>query len=516
MGRRKEVVFVASENGALRGGKVGGVADVVRDLPVALARERCLVRIVTPSYGALHELPGARKLGDVPVPFGGAATTATAWSVPGTDAGVENIVIDHERISAAGKGVIYVGDDGDRPFASDAARFAFFCAAVASWLLQGDRLPDVLHLHDWHAGLLAALREYDLRCERLRSVRTAFTVHNLSYQGTRPLRGDESSLNAWYPDLPYDDRILDPRYEDCVNPMATAIRLADVVSTVSPTYAEEICRPSDPTAAFIGGEGLEHDLRQIAAAGRLFGILNGCYYDSPQDTPDWDRLIDDMRAQVDAWLSDDPGSEAHRLAHERLATLDKRPDTLLVSIGRLVSQKATLMVTPIADTATTLEEIARQSPDALTVILGSGEARFESAVLDAARRCDNLVFLNGYSETIADPLYGTADLFLMPSSFEPCGISQMLSMRAGVPCVVHGVGGLADTVEDGFNGFVFRGNDTDEQASGFVAAVQRALHLRANHPRAWRAMQKAAADSRFEWRDAARQTIAMLYGEHRA
>ena len=152
----------------------------------------------------------------------------------------------------------------------------------------------------------------------------------------------------------------------------------------------------------------------------------------------------------------------------------------------------------------------------LVIILGSGEPEYEDAVLAAARRNQNLLFLRGYSETIADPLYEVADLFLMPSSFEPCGISQMLAMRAALPCVVHGVGGLRDTVEDGFTGFVFNGNSLNDQADAFVAAVERALKLRAAKPRAWKAMRHAAAANRFEWRNSAERTISHLYGRQDA
>ena len=109
----------------------------------------------------------------------------------------------------------------------------------------------------------------------------------------------------------------------------------------------------------------------------------------------------------------------------------------------------------------------------MLILLGSGEAEYENRIADIAEHADNLLFLCGYSATLAEPLYRSGDLFLMPSSFEPCGISQMLAMRAAQPCVVHGVGGLRDTVEDGRSGFVFTGATPQEQASNFVAAVRR-------------------------------------------
>ena len=128
-----------------------------------------------------------------------------------------------------------------------------------------------------------------------------------------------------------------------------------------------------------------------------------------------------------------------------------------------------------------------------------------------AKANDNLLFLRGYSESLADPLYELGDLFLMPSSFEPCGISQMLAMRAGQPCVVHAVGGLKDTVDDEQTGFVFNGHDLQSQASAFVASTRRALAVRKNQPAVWRSICKRAKQTRFEWSDSAAITVKALY-----
>ncbi|MCP4300160.1 MAG: glycogen/starch synthase, partial [Gammaproteobacteria bacterium] len=234
----RSVIFLASENGALPGGKVGGVGDVVRDLPLALATAGWRTSVATPSYGSLHKLPGAARLGTIDVDFRGRTQVVDAWNVPSGDGAVQNIVFDHALFAQYGSGRIYHQDEATRPFASDANTFAFYCAAAAEWILASDQRPDVVHLHDWHAAFYLLLTQYSAPYKKLRDIRTVFTIHNLSYQGTRPLRDDESSLEAWYPDLSPDlDRIVDPRYDDCVNPMAAAIRLADRVSTVSPTYA---------------------------------------------------------------------------------------------------------------------------------------------------------------------------------------------------------------------------------------------------------------------------------------
>ena len=505
---------MAAENGALRGGKVGGVADVVRDLPAALDEHGWDATVVTPAYGSLHKLPGAKRITTIVVPFAGATESVEIWQVPGQFPKVRNLVVVHDLFAANGVGRIYCGDEPDRPYATDANKFAFFCAAVAEWLLKAESLPDAIHLHDWHAAFFCLLRDFSPRHKKLRASRTVFTIHNLSYQGTRPLRDDESSLETWFPDLKYDLKsVQDLSALNCINPMATAIRLADKISTVSPTYADEICQPSNVATSFVVGEGLESLLVDAANDGRLIGVLNGCYYDQPPSGSDWPALLAAMHEQVAVWQDKNPLNPAHDLAAERLARLtENRPENLLVSVGRLVSQKATLLEATTNNGQRALEEIAIGLGDrGLIIVLGSGEPKYERSILEMATRNDNILLLQGYSELLADPLYELGDLFLMPSSFEPCGISQMLAMRAGLPCVVHGVGGLRDTVDDEKTGFVFAGKDLQSQATAFVAATLRAISLRRDKADAWQSICDRAKRLRFEWRDSAKMTITHLY-----
>jgi len=489
----------------------------MRDLPLALVAAGWHAAVATPSYGTLHKLPGAVHLSTIDVDFRGSTQAVDVWSVPIEDGGVQNIVFDHPLFAQYGSGRIYHQDEAGRPFASDANTFAFFCAAAAQWIAVSEQPPDVVHLHDWHAAFYVLLTNYAAQYRHLRDIRTVFSIHNLSYQGTRPFRGDESSLEAWYPDLQPDfGTIVDPRYSDCLNPMAAAIRLADRVSTVSPTYADEICEPSDPKMGFIGGEGLEDDLIKVRDEGRLFGILNGCYYDRPIGRrPGWQRLLGLMEGQLREWSKKHPSNTAHELALEHIALLPKRrPKHLLTSIGRLVDQKAGLLLHEFADGTIALGRIADEiGKQGVIVVLGSGDPDLEERMLNLARQTPNLIFLNGYSETLAEPLYRGGDLFLMPSSFEPCGISQMLAMRGGQPCVVHGVGGLRDTVEDGIKGFVFDGHSSTAQADDFVATTKRALDLRSGNPARWKQVCLEAAASRFDWAETAELTIDTLYGD---
>jgi len=487
----------------------------VRDLPAALTELGWEATVLTPSYGMFHELPGAKKLDTVDVVFRGMTTAVGVFDIPGSERQVRNIVFEHLNFSPFGPGQVYCSDAPERPFATDANKFAFFCAVAAVWIDKLAEMPDVVHLHDWHAAPYTALRAYHSDYQRLRDIRTVFTIHNLSYQGVRPLSGDESALESWFPELHYEySAIRDPAHADCFNPMATAIRLADMTSTVSPTYAKEICEPSDEKLGFVGGEGLELELTAARNDARLVGILNGCSYEqSIGRRPGWQRILQLAADQLAAWGNASPNERVHALARQRIESLPKRrPKHVLTSIGRLVRQKASLLFEMLPDGRTAIQTILDDlGSSGVILFLGSGEAIYEQRMLDVAEQAKNLLFFRGYSETLAEPLYRTGDLFLMPSSYEPCGISQMLAMRATQPCVVHGVGGLKDTVIDNKTGFVFAGDTPQEQAAAFVDSVARALKLKSTHDDTWQKICIRAASARFSWEQSARQTIEHLY-----
>ena len=484
----------------------------MRELPPALSHEGWETTVATPSFDVLHRLDGARAAGAITVLFRGSSHEVELFVIDTGD-GVRTLLFHHSLLASGAPGSIYHDDGDDRPFATDASTYAFFCAAVAVWIASESDRPDVVHLHDWHAAFYFLFRDFTALSEALKPIRTVFTIHNLAYQGQRPFEGDESSLVAWFPGMQYDPEPLrDPHAPDAINPMAYAIRQADAVNTVSPTYAREICLPSNRERGFFGGEGLDGVLSR--ASSRLHGILNGCSYpDSPPKRTSWAQLKKAMLEQVDAWRANDD-HEAHELAHIRLTALpDRRPVVVLTSIGRVVSQKARLFFASPGDGRTALEHLLeRIGKRGVLIVLGSGEARFEQAFVDVTKRYDNLVYLLGYSEPLGAPLYGGGDFFVMPSSFEPCGISQMLAMRAGQPCVVHSVGGLRDTVEDGVTGFVFDGTESEaSQARNFVASVGQALSIKRDHYEHYQAMRERARSRRFDWQAAARNYIETVY-----
>ena len=502
------ILLVAAENGALPGGKVGGIGDVVHDVPVELAKRDHTVSVITAAYGSLHRLAGAKLDKTLKIFFGGKQQTLKLYHLKqaGNNANIRHYVIDHPLFSLCGTGKIYCDDPAGRPFASDATKFALFCTGVAEAINQSafDNL-DVLHLQDWHASFLLILRRFLPRYKKLQKLQCAYTIHNLALQGIRPFKGDESSLEEWFPGLQYDPTLLgDPRWSDCINPMAAAIRLADTVHAVSPGYALEILQPDNASAGHHGGEGLEHDLNRANQEKRLFGILNGCEY--PHNfvsTPvAWPDLLQQMTNTVLRWVSGSANvSSAHFIALNALNKMStERPKMLLTSVGRITEQKVALLRQSTSSGMSALHATLEAMGDyAMLFMIGSGDSDYEQFLTETSAQYSNFVFLRGYSDGLANAFYENGDLFLMPSSFEPCGISQMLAMRAGQPCLVHGVGGLRDTVIDGKTGYSFSGDNPTEQADALVSTVQRALKQHSKKSSKWQNMCKAAAAARFEW-----------------
>ncbi len=526
----KQILMVAAENDALPNAKVGGIGDVLRDIPRALSQKGCLVNVVMPSHGHLHQLQGARRASHFPVEFRNDVTDVTLYKIPAastrfsnsSDEGVVYWVLHHPDFAPGGQPSIYCDDGPMQPFATDASKYALFSAACAQAILnQAFGQLDILHLHDWHAAMIAVLRAYAPHYQALQSIRTVYSIHNLSLQGVRPLQGDPSSLQEWFPSLNYDRlQICDPRAPHCINPMRAGIRLSDKVHAVSPTYAEEIQQPSRSAEFFYGGEGLEEDLTTAAREGRLLGILNGCEY--PQDNSnaktERGQLARVMGEVLLQWVARSIHvSSAHFLASDRLKRWEaaQQQGLLVTSIGRITEQKVRLLhhkVNYSGAYCSVLEHLLKRLDGLGTMILlGSGDGDYERFLQTLAGTYTNFIFLHGYSDALSHAIYTGGDLFLMPSSFEPCGISQMLSMRAGQPCLVHRVGGLTDTVVDGKTGFAFSGENGDEQGVNFIRRFEEVLELRRKTPKKYAAIGRAAAQVRFTWEHSAEQYVSHLY-----
>jgi starch synthase len=522
------ILMAAAENDALPGGKVGGIADVVRDIPLALAAEGQRVNVVMPGYGSLSQHASAEHVTCISLNFAGRIEEVDVFKFPleNSHSNVTQWFIEHPLFALGGKGQIYCNDPDYRPFASDASKFALFSTAVAKAVVNGvfGQL-DVLHIHDWHTATVAILRAYDPEYQALQAIKTVYTIHNLALQGIRPIDGDESSLCAWFPNLSFDyDKIGDPRYPHCVNPMRSGINLSDKVHAVSPTYAKEILCSSHAEFGYFGGEGLENDLRNAADVGKLHGILNGCEY--PEKSQVGLARLDLLKlceTQVMKWLVDKPlVDSAHLIAITRLKQLiantmlntSSTPAMVFTSVGRITDQKVRLFQQVLDNGETALEQLLSIMPnDALFILLGSGDTKLEEYLTKVASTRSNFVFLKGYSQALSDQLYSSGDLFLMPSSFEPCGISQMLSMRAGQPCLAHSVGGLTDTIIHEVNGFTFNGDNPKKQAENMLNCFHYAIEVNDKNQQKWQVISKNAGQARFLWKDVALDYVKYLYAD---
>lgn len=507
--------MVAAENDALPNAKVGGVADVIRDCPNALSNKGIFVDVIIPDYG-FSQLDRER-LGTLNVAFAGQSHQVDVWQVHIANSSSRQLVLSHHYFSQH-NGNVYCNDEPGRPFATDATKFAFFGAAVCEGLLQGIiPCPDVIHLHDWHSACVALLLKFDKRYETLLQTKLVFTVHNIALQGIRPFKGDESSLEAWFPSLGYDGHVIcDPRYPHCFNPMRSAINLADKVHLVSPSYAKEVVLPSEPDKGFFGGEGLEKDLQKAADMDKVVGVLNGCEY-TPNDEnpPSFEALYNAIETELFIWLAKNKQLESgYYIAHQRLLSFIKHDDKgpLLTSVGRLTDQKVLLLRQPY-NNKLLVDELCKELSkfNGKIIILGSGDSELEDVFTQAMARNTNLLFLKGYGQKIGELLYQLGDLFLMPSSFEPCGISQMLAMRAGQPCLVHQVGGLNDTVTHLENGFCFDGNTLELQCKNLLNCFIETLTLYSKEPKKWQHIVNNARNARFTWDDVAQQYIETMY-----
>lgn len=464
--------------------KTGGLADVAGTLAVALERRGHDVSLIMPAYRCV--LQGGFALEETPMQF----------SVPLANRHEEGAVLK----AGLGKNIsvhliradryfdrdsLYGTVQGDYP--DNAERFVFFSRAALEILRRNP--VDIVHCHDWQSALaIVFLKTQAHRYPEIASSRMVFTAHNLGFQGI--------FSEADWPLLNLERSYFSPDYLEFhsrVNFLKGALVLADKITTVSPTYAREIMGKEQ-------GFGLEGVLQR--RAGDVVGILNGVDYGQ------WDPA-------VDPWIAErytESNLTAKRICKQSLQralglpTQDQAP--LLGMVSRLTSQKGFDLV----------EKIFGQlmERDLQIAILGSGAARYEQFLRRAARQFSKKVAARiGFDEALAHRIEAGADIFLMPSLYEPCGLNQMFSLKYGTIPVVRAVGGLKDTVED-FDreqgtgtGFVF--GPYEPQA--FLAAIERALQAYGDK-KAWTALRRRAMRMDFSW-DRSADAYSELYGQLR-
>jgi len=510
-------LFVAAENDGIPRCKAGGMGDVVRDVPRQIAARGDQAHVITPSYSRLH-IADSNKIADVNFVFRGVPHNAEIYEVPGKKdiSGVKHYVLHHPDIKAGDIAHIYFNDP-DQPFFTDANVFSLFCTGVAAAIRENVfGKIDIIHLHDWHTSMLLFLREFNPRFKKLKEIRFIYSIHNLAIQGIRPFSNNFSSVDAFFPDVEYDRELLyDRRYPDCINLMAVGIRLSDAVHTVSPSYKEDIQKPSDPPH-FIGGEGLEEDLKKAEKEKRLFGILNGANYSNIEEVEKGILLRQCVR-RLFRWLQEEKKDyKAHYLAHtgEKITRWqEKKPDFICSSVARLTEQKFFFFKENPEILAGLMKKLAEVN--GVYILLGTGAPEYETIFRDASYKHKNFIFINAQSDSIIDMLYQESNLYLMPSQFEPCGISQMLAMRKGQPCLVHHTGGLKDTVIHGKTGFSFDGKTTTEKTENFVKVFSEAVDLFFNDKKEWKKICMNAKKKRFTWEKSVDEYYKDLYNIHK-
>ena len=472
-----KVLYAASE--AVPFCKTGGLADVAGSLPPALAAEGVETAVILPLYEGVKQRFGA-ELQYLCYDYVDLAWRHSYCGLFSLERqGVTWYFLDNEQ---------YFRRPGLYGYPDDGERFGFFSRAVVKMLDHLKFWPDVIHCNDWQTALVPIyLKDDGVRDARYRSIRTVLSIHNIEYQGRygRETLGDLFGLDKGWAE---DGTIL---MDGDVNLLKGAILCADAVNAVSPTYAEEL-----KNAAF--AHGLDSVLRSYDY--KLCGILNGI------DTARYDPAADKGIA-----ANYDPGHMAGKAEDKRqlrrLFGLPEQENVPVIGmVTRLVSHKGLdLLCEVLGD--------LMASPVQLAVV-GSGDQRYEDFFRWARESFPGRVAAYiGYSEELAMGIYAGADLFLMPSRSEPCGLSQMIAMRYGAVPIVRETGGLKDTVRpyeawrDAGTGFTF----ANYSANDMLYVAREAVMLYRENPEAFRRLQRRAMEQDFGWSGSAQAYLA-LYG----
>ncbi len=457
---KKKILFVASEAAPFIA--TGGLAEVIGSLSKALAKSAAYdVRVIIPLYQDIKKeyRKDFRFIGNIFVPLSWRNQYCGIFEYEANN--VKFYFVDNEY---------YFKRPGCYGYYDDGERFAFFCRSVMEILSFIGFYPDILHCHDWQAAL-AALYLKTIYCFRpeYQFIRAVFTIHNIEYQGKYSLDILEDLFG-----ISNRFRYL-VEYDRCINLMKGAIECCERFSTVSPTYAGEI---KDPYYS----HGLDPIIRRNEF--KLCGILNGIdpdYYNPATDKS--------LFANYDA---DNVAPKAVcKEELQRMLNLPVKPETpILAMITRLVSHKGLDLVKEV------IEQVLRQ--DVQFVLLGTGDSTYENYFSDLARRYQGkVVSIISFNSDLSRKIYAGADLFLMPSKSEPCGLSQMIASRYGTVAIVRETGGLRDSITPygaGGNGFTFR----DYNAYDMLYVINEAIGVYHNKDE-WKALQQKAMRTDFSW-----------------
>lgn len=464
------ILFVVSE--CVPFIKSGGLADVAGALPKELKKLCGDVRVIMPKYGTIqqHFKDQMEKACELNVQLG--------WR--NQYCGIEKLEYE---------GIIYYFIDNEYYFNrdtmyghyDDGERFSYFCRAVLNAIPHLEFQPDIIHCHDWHTGMIPFLLNAEYRwSEPYRHIRTIFTIHNLQFQGIFP-RGILGDL------LNLDDRYFTTdqlEFYGCVNFMKAAIVSSDFITTVSPTYRDEIQTP-------YYGEKLDGLLRSRQAA--LVGILNGI--DSDIYNPQTDRYI--IENYDKKTIEKKEKNKANLQERLGLEVIGNKP--IIAIISRLTKQKGLDLIKRV------FHEIIRN--DVQFIVLGTGDNEFEHFFRAMEWQYhDKVRSYIGFNEEMAHQIYAGSDIFLMPSKFEPCGLSQLIALSYGTIPIVRETGGLNDTVHS-FNEVTGEGNGFsfhNFNAHDMLYTIERALWFYHQKGK-WSHLMKTAMSYDYSWSKSANE-----------
>ena len=476
-----KIAFVSSE--VFPFAKAGGLADVAGALPKDISRLGHEVKVFMPKYNFIDEdkfgLSYCWDIGEIPVRVNGTLRFVHLHQskLPESDVEINFIDCPHYFF----RGQIYTNDQDEDE------RFILFSKGVIEVLQRLKWAPDVIHCNDWQTGLLPLFVKDNYLWDRLFDKTSfIFTIHNIGYQGifsSKTLFSAEISEELFFPGGPVE-------MFGNVNFMKAGIMYSEIINTVSPTYAKEILTPEY-------GAGLENILKSRQSD--LYGILNGVDYETWD--PENDKLIP-FRYNRD-YLSGKTKNKKYLLDRFKIKFDENIP--LIGIISRLVSQKGFDLVMEVIHQLMNLE--------AQWVILGSGEDKYEQMFNSVSHNFpDRVAVYIGYNNEISHLVEAAADIFLMPSLYEPCGLNQIYSLRYGTVPVVRKTGGLNDTVADWHEekfagketgtGFTFR----DYTGHALYSAIIRAIDTFHDKP-VWKTIQKNGMQKTYSWQNAAKSYV---------
>ncbi|MBQ8554926.1 MAG: glycogen synthase GlgA [Clostridia bacterium] len=471
-----KILFTASE--CVPFVKTGGLADVVGALAPVLAKDGHDVRVIMPLYASIPDkyVEKMTHVCDFEVELGWRRQYCGIEMIE--QDGVKWYFMDNKFYF--GRPYIY-GMGGD-----EYERFGFFCRGSLNCLPLIDFQPDVIHAHDWQSGMVPALLKIQYaHLPFYANMKTMYTIHNLQYQGVFGIHQVQDVLGLG------DSLWTDDKLEayGCANFMKAALVYSDLITTVSPSYAEEI-----QTAYY--GERLDGLLR--ARKEQVFGVLNGI------DMVDYDPAIDNRIAAT--YTADDlSGKAACKAALQEKLGLDVNPNTPIIGmVGRLSNQKGLDLVDYI------IGDLLGQ--DVQLVVLGMGESRYVNLFSWAEGEYKGKVAARfAMDHALAHQIYAGCDMFLMPSQFEPCGLSQLIALRYGTVPIVRETGGLRDTVlsyneyTDEGNGFSF----FNYNAHDMLNVINRACDYYHNHKDVWAKLQQRGMTGDYSWTNSAGKYVEL-------